>query len=366
MKPLPSFRKVLFCLAVTAMLSCPASAAVLWIEGEKPVQSTMNRHPWWYDQVKRDRFSGGDFMSNFSPEKAGEAEYELAAQEAGPYEFWVRANPVQASMSYRLNDGPWTPIDLANGAIQSENVAADGKPDLRFIAWFHVGKVTLKQGKSAIRFRMDSKNSNHGYLDCFVLANEPFWPHGILKPDQIAGELKRLAEENKGWFAFRPRAELPDDEKGFDLRELNEKFAGQGGYIQAKGAEFVHVASGEPVRFWGVNGPPADLHDRASAEPLCPRAGQVWREPGADARRLFRRKRRGGSRQSPTCHRRGREHESGRHLHAFLGLFPALADAQAGQQVSGRLRRQEAPVCRASFSTSSFKRRIATGGRPCC
>ena len=29
----------------------------------------MNRHPWWYDQVKRDHFSGGDFISNFDKDK---------------------------------------------------------------------------------------------------------------------------------------------------------------------------------------------------------------------------------------------------------------------------------------------------------
>ncbi len=51
---------------------------------------------------------------------------------------------------------------------------------------------------------MDSKNSNHGYLDCFVLANEPFQPQGILKPSQMAAAAQRLAEENKGWFPFDP------------------------------------------------------------------------------------------------------------------------------------------------------------------
>ena len=39
-------------------------AESVWIEGEKPVKSTMNRHPWWYDQVKKDQLSGGDWISN--------------------------------------------------------------------------------------------------------------------------------------------------------------------------------------------------------------------------------------------------------------------------------------------------------------
>ena len=39
-------------------------AESVWIEGEKPLKSTMNRHPWWYDQVKKDQLSGGDWITN--------------------------------------------------------------------------------------------------------------------------------------------------------------------------------------------------------------------------------------------------------------------------------------------------------------
>ena len=51
-----------------------AAGAWIWVEGEKPVVNKMNRHPWWYDQVKREQFSGGDFISNFDKDSAGEAE----------------------------------------------------------------------------------------------------------------------------------------------------------------------------------------------------------------------------------------------------------------------------------------------------
>ncbi len=84
----------------------------IWIEGEKASSQSMNRHPWWYDQVKRDQFSGGDFISNFNQEKPGEAEYRFRAEEAGEYEFWVRANPLSAKLAFSLNGGPETAIDL--------------------------------------------------------------------------------------------------------------------------------------------------------------------------------------------------------------------------------------------------------------
>ncbi len=247
------------------------SAETIWIEGENPTQSTMHRHPWWYDQVKREAFSGGDFISNFNEKEAGEAEYEFTTAKAAPYELWVRANPITASMSYKLNGGQWIGIDLSKGAVGSENVAADGKPDLRFIAWFHVGSLALTEGKNTIRFRMDSKNTNHGYLDCFVLSTEHFRPQGILKPGQLAESAKQIAADNKGWFVFQPRRDVPapndrNQTDQIDLRWLNEKFAGEHGFIQAKGSRFVHGATGEPVRFWAVNGPPGDLQDRPSLD----------------------------------------------------------------------------------------------------
>jgi len=161
---------------LASLLSSAAFAELHWIEGEKPVKSTMNRHPWWYDQVKKDQLSGGDWISNFDMKKPGEAEYSVTAAAAGKYEFWVHANPTLAKLSYRLNGGDWQPIDLAKPARDPANIAGDGKIDLRFIAWVEVGVLDLKQGPNRVEFRMFGDHSNHGGLDCFVLSTEPFVP----------------------------------------------------------------------------------------------------------------------------------------------------------------------------------------------
>ena len=72
------------------------------------------------------------------------------------------------------------------------------------------------------------------------------------------------AAENPGWFPFSPPEDSFTAEAAFDLRELNEKVAGEHGFIQAKGDQFVLGSSGEPIRFWAVNGPPSDIHDPAA------------------------------------------------------------------------------------------------------
>src|SRR5206468_9911910 len=66
-----------------------------------------------------------------------------------------------------------------------------------------------------------------------------------------------------GWFPFDPKPDTFADSP-IDLRFLNEKFAGEHGFIEAKDGHFIHAANGQPVRFWAVNGPPSDAKDRAA------------------------------------------------------------------------------------------------------
>ena len=68
------------------------------------------------------------------------------------------------------------------------------------------------------------------------------------------------AGDNDGWFSFAPK---PDRfaESPIDLRNLNEKFAGEHGFIAAKEGHFIHSSNGDPVRFWAVNGPPQEASD---------------------------------------------------------------------------------------------------------
>lgn len=66
------------------------------------------------------------------------------------------------------------------------------------------------------------------------------------------------------WVPFAPG---PDDfavNSAIDLRGLNEKVAGENGFIQVAEGKFVHEKTHQPERFWAVNGPPADL----AGEPL--------------------------------------------------------------------------------------------------
>ena len=64
------------------------------------------------------------------------------------------------------------------------------------------------------------------------------------------------AEET--WLPFNPKPDPFTLSSAIDLRKLNEKQAGDGGFIAAALSQFVHSGTKEPVRFWAVNGCPGD------------------------------------------------------------------------------------------------------------
>src|SRR5437660_1594603 len=123
---LPPFSIICFAIAAFSISSITANAgaAVIWTEGEKPAKADVHRHPWWYDKVKQDQLSGGDFISNWS-DKPAQIEYKVAAPQAGEYAFWVRANPVDTKLSYDINGGGATEIDFTKGQRENTNIAAD-------------------------------------------------------------------------------------------------------------------------------------------------------------------------------------------------------------------------------------------------
>lgn len=94
-------------------------------------------------------FFGGDFISHFDDESEGRVEYEFNLQEPGDYFLWLRSNPVQSRIDFQLNNGDWKSVSL-DGNKDSINFAADGRPDLRFIAWISTGAVCLPVSRCRI------------------------------------------------------------------------------------------------------------------------------------------------------------------------------------------------------------------------
>ncbi len=69
----------------------------------------------------------------------------------------------------------------------------------------------------------------------------------------------RAAASETTWFPFDPKQDSFTENSVIDLRFLNGRFAGEHGFIAVKQGQFIHSGNGEPIRFWGVNGPPHEL-----------------------------------------------------------------------------------------------------------
>lgn len=222
----------------------------IWQEGELPTAHKMNRHPWWYDQVKKEHLSGGDWISNFSEEKEGTAEYRIRVQEGGDYVLWLRINPVRSQVSLSVDGSPWRELDLSN-PTEVINIAADGKIDLRFIGWVNGGRLKLDQGEHTLAFRFHSELQHHGGLDAFVLTNERFSPKGLAKPG--APETQAEVVTEVGTWPFTPSEDPLRAGAIIDLRHLNESKAGEKGFIRlsSDGMSFLR-GDGQPIRFWAV------------------------------------------------------------------------------------------------------------------
>lgn len=248
-------------LAIVLLFSVSSSFTVaqefVWVEGEAATTSNAVRHPWYSGAVKKSTLSGGDFVSHWSEQGPAEVSYTFSAPATGEYDLWIRANPIQSRLSYSLNDSAKQPVNLTGEQIGSVNIAVDNKPDLRFVAWLNVGRVPLQSGENVIRFTFESANHHHGMLDCFVFTRDRFTPMDKAKPDEIAKRMSDLTTENTGWSVWNP-ARNETRTSAIDLRFLNEKVAGQNGFVRAKAGRFL-LGSGEPVRFWAVNGPPPEL-----------------------------------------------------------------------------------------------------------
>jgi hypothetical protein len=180
----------------------------------------------------------GEAMSWMNPGARLRRDIEIPA--AGTYALWVRKFWNPQAMRWRVGDGPWMKV-AADAPLQD---LVDLSPGRR-VGWFLAGESVLPAGPAVFEMEVTDPKNVTAY-DCFLLTREPFTPRGRLRPGEAVGS------ETPGWFAFDPGPDI-FSESPIDLRFLNEREAGEGGFIGVRDGEFIHTRTGRPVRFWAVN-----------------------------------------------------------------------------------------------------------------
>jgi len=236
---------------------------VIWREGETADARDVTDHPWYGGQIDTDRLSGGAFVSHWDKDKAGWATYRVQVAEAGRYTLWVRASPVGAALSVQVDGGEWSAIDTGEREAMV-NTASDGKADLRFLAWLNAGRHTLNAGQHTFRFRFHSDNHHHGAVDAFLLTTGDRLPDDAERPAPASAAESFPPGDETTWV-FNPEPDPLRDDAVLDLRHLNEKRAGETGFIRTSEDSMGFVrGDGQPIRFWAVTSfgwrlPPAEM-----------------------------------------------------------------------------------------------------------
>ncbi len=274
-------RAAALCALFLPLALSASEAAYRWVEGEAAERSNAEAHPWYSRAIKQDMLSDNAFLSHFvSSKQPAEAHYTVELPRNDTWTLWARMNPTKATASYRLDGGDWQPVDFST-AIDKVNIAADGKPDLRYLGWIQLFSGELEDGKHRLAFRFHSRNHAHGALDCFVFTAVPFLPDGTTKPG-ATGE----SESEPGHFACGTGVDPFADDALIDLRERNEQRAGEHGPLRREGDDFVR-ADGTPIRFWAANAGPAKSQSGADylARRLAKLGYNMGRMHGLIARR---------------------------------------------------------------------------------
>ncbi len=227
----------------------PADASqVIWIEGEAATSKNVSPHPWWYDKVKKDLLSGGEWLHHFMEGTEGTAEYQFNVTAPDTYTFWLRANPAGARISYQLDDGAWQDVPLGDAVRDNTNIADDDKVDLRFIAWARVGQLELAAGAHTLRLRLHSENSNHGGIDCLVFTRIPYTPSGTAPP------MARVSATGPAdWFPVVFDDDEFSHESVINMAKYIDVPAGKHGFLKRAGATLQFEQAAQPVKFWGCS-----------------------------------------------------------------------------------------------------------------
>ncbi|MEZ0324363.1 MAG: hypothetical protein ACAH95_00510 [Fimbriimonas sp.] len=247
----------------------------VWIEAESTTTTNFppaDRNPFApADARQAEQLSGGKWIGVDSKRtEAVFAEYPVAVPSDGTYQLYARKFWKHGPYRWRIDQGAWQNVG-------NEVALMDEAPLRQFLGanWTHAGEVSLKKGAHTLRIELTS-NEGAAAFDAFVLTMDPFIARGKLKPGQKYGR------SDAGFFPFEPDPD-PFKPSAIDLRFLNEKVAGEGGFIGVKGEEFVHKNTGKSELFWAINTGTDTLKlDHASIRNMA----RMWAKSGVNLVRV--------------------------------------------------------------------------------
>ncbi len=261
-------------LSICLMVLCVSARAqdgnYVWVEAEDSADKLEHTNEW-HAPVDRDTsLSNNDWWASFDEPQMDEGYMvsEFAIPAEGTYTLWVRLDLSTQGYMYAmdgeaLKDLPlekWLQENKDNRnnvnyepRVKDETYVSHDGSNRHKLAWVNVADYELGAGKHTLRIQLKPNpkdGKSWGAVDCYVLAGEglEFRPRMFYKPGEKVETAPELDAVNAWPFPAKRDsfAETP-----IDLRPLNEKVAGEHGFIRMSedGEGFVR-GDGEPIRFW--------------------------------------------------------------------------------------------------------------------
>ena len=233
----------LFLIPITLILG---QENYIWWEGEEAFEHNFDNTsflPSFYGK-KKEILSNNNWLHNGGIRKDLPlfANYKVDIKKNNTYHFWVRKFWKHGPFKWRFSKQAWQyckdDCGLTDNYSLAKHICAN---------WVYLGKVPLGKGEQLLEIEILTLKNQKAIacFDCFVLSPEPYLPYAKYKP----GEKSNLEEES--FWAFEPEQDT-FKQSFIDLRYLNEKIAGENGFVSKKGSQFI-LGNGTPTRFWAVN-----------------------------------------------------------------------------------------------------------------
>jgi len=259
-----------YCTAILLLAAAAARAEdYVWVEAESATDKFEQSNDWYDPVDRKTSLSGGDWWHSFDEPsmKSGYVVCPFRVSASGKYRLWIRLNLSSTGYRYAIDGAPlaelpvkqWRDEDREQREtleherrVFDETYASHDGSNRHNLAWIKGPELELAQGEHRLRIAVQPGKDNKGFaaVDCFVLAAAgfDFRPRLFYKPDQRVRTAPEL-DPARAW-AF-PETRDTFAPSPIDLRHLNEKVAGEHGFIRlSEDGNSLVRGDGQPIRFW--------------------------------------------------------------------------------------------------------------------
>ncbi|NRA36791.1 MAG: hypothetical protein HRU15_01510 [Planctomycetes bacterium] len=243
------FRCIMITCIAALCFSNIYGADYVWVEGEDMVKGTL--HDKHHNVSRHKKLSGGvSFGSNELPQKG---EWNVDMPEAGTWHVYVRKFWKHGPFKWTVNGSNEKELTKA-GTLLLDGTGLDVRH--QNINWVYLGTNEFTKGSNTLAVAGTSEKKGAFVIDCFVITKRPFTPSGLKKPGE------KLGLTTLGKWPFEPDYdEYRADALG--LRDLNEKVAGENGYVSMNDKGDFLDGKGKIIRFWCTQG---GLHNKPGTD----------------------------------------------------------------------------------------------------